>query len=51
MAYKINENAIKISIRENTEESNIEGNLVTPTAAREFGIIDQRSGSATASTS
>ena len=45
MAYKINENAIKISIRVNSEESKIEGNLAIPKDSRGLVIFAHGSGS------
>ncbi len=45
MAHKINENAIKISIRENSEDSKIEGNLAIPKDSRGLVIFAHGSGS------
>lgn len=45
MAHKINENAIEISIRENSKDSKIEGNLAMPKDSRGLVIFAHGSGS------
>jgi dienelactone hydrolase len=45
MAHKINENAIEISIRENSKDSKIEGNLAIPKDSRGLVIFAHGSGS------
>ena len=45
MAHKINENSIKISIRENSKDSKIEGNLAIPKDSRGLVIFAHGSGS------